>query len=89
MGLLRTSSLPLTLSPHDRMASETYIGQAHFALSGPPGKTCGDCRHFADERGQRGRCQKFTHLTDRIGKPYPAYARSCKYFEEKTKTAGN
>lgn len=36
----------LTAAPFDEAFKGTYLGQAHIAGSGPPGRTCRECRFF-------------------------------------------
>ena len=48
MPLLRPQADHLT---HDDFVTESYIGQAHFATTGPIDKTCNDCRFFVAQRG--------------------------------------
>uniref|UniRef100_UPI003BA8A676 hypothetical protein n=1 Tax=Stappia sp. TaxID=1870903 RepID=UPI003BA8A676 len=36
----------MTAAPCDPQARQTYVGQVHFAGSGPEGRTCRECRHW-------------------------------------------
>jgi hypothetical protein len=68
--------------------SALQAGMAHFANSGPPGQTCGDCQHFAGaiKNGQsKSRCVMFQKLTGRKGEIIDPNYPSCKYFEAKPK----
>jgi hypothetical protein len=71
----------LTGSDNDRaivrMAGQTFPGMAHWASSGPTGKTCGVCVHWS------GPCAKFRVLTNEQGPKVPMSAAACKHFEDK------
>lgn len=79
------------VTPHltgtTRCQAETYAGMAHFAASGPPGKTCRECALYDVERGAEGnlllsRCSKFESMTGKRGQRYVHHALACKYFEQ-------
>lgn len=74
---------------------KTPNGMAHWAGTGPEGKTCRECEHWQHEkryyakRGlQRGtlkpaRCRKYkTMMNGQTGGEIPHDARSCKYFAQ-------
>jgi hypothetical protein len=69
--------------------SAVKAGMAHFANSGPPGKTCGSCKHCIDASsgGQKGatRCAMFRKLTGRRGETISKKYAACRYFEPKSK----
>lgn len=77
----------------DNMRARTRLGQAHFAGSGPPGKTCRECAYFGVSGYSEstrilkdGPCKKFveiSHETQRSGKAptFPHTALACKYFK--------
>jgi hypothetical protein len=60
-------------------------GMAHFAGSGPVGKTCGDCKHHGglvrSKRRIWDRCAMFKQLTGEHGPEVSKYNKSCRYFE--------
>src|SRR5262245_1049479 len=77
----------------------SYSGMAHFANSGPLGRTCAQCAHLGyyqqrrDAAGnltnatfRRGGCQKFFELTGKHGPAVPPSACACKYFQLKDQT---
>lgn len=87
----------LAIDPHLTQAhpnhweiADSYPGMAHFAGTGPKGRRCRDCAFWAggeNTKASRPRvkaapCAKFRHLTRAAGKPVPARAWSCKYFQE-------
>lgn len=61
---------------------------AHFAGSGPVGKTCRECEHWqmqgrtVNGELKPGLCAKFRRLTGWEGAKVPDLAAACKYFEE-------
>jgi hypothetical protein len=77
--------------PIDTLAEATYPGQAHWAGTGPRGRTCRECMlwNVGDGRGDYAdfggikprRCAKFQILTMRRGQPIPHYAPACRHFE--------
>ena len=70
----------------ERMARETWPGMAHWAMSGPLGAKCMDCRHLDLKKGSRleaAQCLEYTRLTRRKGKKVPKWAPACKYFVAK------
>src|SRR5262249_35011830 len=84
----------LTGAPFDRIARDTYPGQAHFAGTGPKFKTCRECAfwdHKQDYHSKRGkfgglikpaRCRKFRTLTNHVGDKIPDDAGACKHFAQ-------
>jgi hypothetical protein len=65
----------------------TWAGMAHFAGTGPPGKTCRECEHWAhagyNANGtiMRAACEKFQKMMPAAKQqPFPHYLRACKYF---------
>jgi hypothetical protein len=73
----------------NKIGEATAPGMAHFAGSGPEGKTCGDCAHkgYIRERHngkhyRHGGCAKFKVLTGSHGPAIEANLKACKYFEQ-------
>jgi hypothetical protein len=76
--------------------SQTHAGMAHFALTGPAGRSCRECAHCASSGkwfSARGRlagapkpapCSKFEKLMhlEAGGPPVPHDAHACKFFSE-------
>jgi hypothetical protein len=68
-------------------------GMAHWAGSGPFGRTCGDCGYLGYQQQiqnaigvvvatkQRHGCAKFLALTGRHGANVPRNTEACRYFE--------
>lgn len=77
-----------TLEANIRM---TYGGMAHFAATGPEGKTCRMCEHWLSEGHaasgilKPARCDKFRQMTGKRGEAIPHSAHACKYFVENDK----
>ena len=73
----------------EKMADATVPGMAHWAGSGPPGKTCRTCKYFGNRRDFGGkvrlrRCSKYTALTQKIGpEPIPAVTAACRHYDPK------
>ena len=76
-----------------RLAPRTYVGMAHFAGTGPEGKTCRECDFWATQwKWARvvalghggfpmpGRCRKHTVFAMRKGEQVPHDAEACKHF---------
>jgi hypothetical protein len=71
----------------------TAPGQAHFAGTGPTGKTCGECkfkgyrRRIVKKSGEFSKavtsagCAKFFELTRTHGPAISKFQQACKYFE--------
>ena len=85
----------LTASPVDAFARASYPGMAHFAGTGPHGKTCRECLFFNhgphDYRAKNGKhrgliepatCGKYRAITLNVGAKIPDDAQACKYFDE-------
>jgi len=85
----------LTESPTNRLARATHPGMAHFAGTGPGGKTCRECIFWShgphDYRSKNGKyrgliepaiCKKFQQMMRVQGEKIPDEAMACKYFEE-------
>jgi hypothetical protein len=81
-------SSKLTMTTTEQRAS--HKGMAHFAGTGPNGRTCRECSHW-DQHGARNkydtklkdeRCKKFSALAQgKKGQAVPADAFACKYFD--------
>jgi hypothetical protein len=66
----------LTYDPVDRLMAHSVPGMAHFAGTGPKGKTCGECAYWMLQR-----CDKYRQLAHRPGpRNIPFHTSSCKYF---------
>ena len=75
------------------MMRATKPGQAHWAGTGPAGKTCGDCVHLGYLRQHRnasgdlvksertGGCQRYFQLTGKHGPVVPVTAGACRHFQ--------
>jgi hypothetical protein len=85
----------LTAAPVDTLARASFPGMAHFAATGPHGKTCRECAFFAhgphDYRAKNGKhrgliepatCKKYQQITLRAGAKVPDDAAACKYFDQ-------
>lgn len=85
----------LTPAPVDDLARASYAGMAHFAGTGPAGKTCRECAFWAhgpyDYRAKVGKyrgliepatCNKYRRITTRTGSKVPDDAMACRYFEQ-------
>lgn len=89
--LIARRSKGLVRTKVDEQLAQTHHGQAHFATTGPEGRTCRECRWWAHLKQKwhpyngalrDSRCIKFKRLTGRRGKPVPHYAASCSHFQE-------
>lgn len=77
--------------PTASAAAGTHVGQAHFAGSGPMGRTCRECVNWVWSSKVDGwskfdgprpaRCAKYKGLMREWGRKVPHGAYSCKYFE--------
>jgi hypothetical protein len=78
----------------DRLSRSSFAGMAHFADTGPAGRTCRECRFWQHvQYGYHSRvgkyhglikpsaCAKYRAITGRAGAPVPDDAMACKYFE--------
>lgn len=85
----------LTASPVDTLARISHPGMAHFAGTGPHGKTCRECLFWKhgphDYRAKNGKyrgliepatCGKYRAITLNEGAKIPDDATACKYFDE-------
>jgi hypothetical protein len=98
------------LTPHltsvdprlDSMVRDTRPGMAHWGHSGPPGTTCGQCKHFGysaplrnghgETVGAKGfpkSCHLFFTLMRQHGRPLPPSQASCRHFEPKKSGLGD
>lgn len=85
----RKISAKLTMTTHEQRV--THKGMAHFAGTGPNGRTCRECIHWdhfngsyrkGDGRISKASCKKFSALTrGEKGHPVPDDAMACKYFD--------
>ena len=69
--------------------SRTHDGMAHFAGTGPDGKTCRTCRYWRTHDTQRlaivarpkpSTCARYESLLGKRGKAIPHDAHACKYY---------
>lgn len=93
MTILNVNPKHTSLGKIDTMASITHKGMAHFAATGPRGKTCRECSFVqvsgyyvisGSHRGslKPGPCHKRASLMQGVkGEAVPHEARACKYFE--------
>src|SRR5262245_24447511 len=73
----------------EAQVARTHAGMAHFAGTGPRGKTCRECIHWAfdgyrqvDASLKLTVCNKYTALMNgREGGRIPYNTAACKYFE--------
>ena len=85
----------LTEAPVDQLARASYPGMAHFAGTGPRGKTCRECTFWAhgphDYRAKNGKyrgaiepavCKKYKQITLQEGSRVPDEAMACRWFEQ-------
>jgi hypothetical protein len=69
--------------------AQSVPGMAHFAGTGPNGKTCGECEFWGYQvttpKGLKlqFRCKKYNELTKKNGNIIPGLTLSCKYWEAK------
>jgi len=76
----------LTQHPDCPDRSSAVEGMAYFPGTGPDGRTCADCNHFAIPLRRGTACRQFwrmTHVFPR--KPLSGKDFACRYFEEKGK----
>ena len=76
----------------DAKMQRTHAGMAHIAGTGPEGKTCRHCKHWANwsgrDRASAGGllkpaiCFKYQEAMRSAGKPVPHHAAACRRFEE-------
>lgn len=82
----------------DRMQDlirKSHPGMAHWAGTGPEGKTCRQCRFFYPEGHfsksnklypghlKPGACRRFQKMTGTKGEKVPHTAAACKFFSER------
>lgn len=84
-------TIPLTESNPklDKLIRQTPPGMAHWAGTGPSGKTCETCKHFGtlyaenSPRAQTNRCKLYQKLMcGKIGGRISENTPACKYFEK-------
>jgi hypothetical protein len=69
--------------------AQSVPGMAHFAGTGPNGKTCGQCEFWGYQvNTHKGlkfqfRCKKYNELMKKDGGIIPGLTLSCKYWEAK------
>lgn len=84
--------------PHDELTQkrfkDSHAGMAHWAGTGPEGKTCRECQFAFDfkrygksnktlpGRLQNARCRKFQSMTGKQGRKLDPNTASCRFFEE-------
>lgn len=83
----------------ERQRAMTWPGQAHFAGTGPHGKTCRQCEYwsgcgvesgyhpqFGKFRGELKKrpCERHAALMNKVGPGVPHDAPACKHFVENT-----
>jgi hypothetical protein len=73
----------------------TAPGQAHWAGTGPAGRTCGECEHFNYWRQiynrsgaithteQHQGCKKYEQLTNKKGPKIDKQLLACRHFQER------
>jgi len=61
----------------------TSPGMAHWAGTGPRGKTCGNCAYLKTKTVAfvTGHCDKYRQMMRNEGPAIPARSLACKYFE--------
>lgn len=67
----------------DELMRGTVAGMAHFAGTGPSGKTCGDCKFltYINIKGAHARCAMFQKLMGKYGPvDIPSYTLACRHF---------
>lgn len=101
MGLIaQQGHLTVTDPALETKRAQTFPGMAHFARSGPEGKTCRHCLSWTGCGGETGyyakkgiyggqlkprSCVRYrTMMQDEIGPGVPHTAPACKYFSENT-----
>lgn len=75
-------NIPLTHIPGTPRKSDAKPGMAHFAGTGPLGKTCRSCI-FCIREQKKHYCHKYTHLMgmDKSGPAIEPEYEACRYFE--------
>ncbi|MDH7790710.1 hypothetical protein [Ochrobactrum sp. AN78] len=67
----------LTKAGFDGAVSKTYLGQAHFAGTGPTGKTCRECifwHQWKWKKPANGKYERVSCSPDRYGKAHRIHA---------------
>lgn len=99
MGLIPDNQHLTIVDPKTETARRrTWPGMAHWAATGPAGKTCRECIFWTDCGGQAGyyarrgmsggglkprSCKKHQELMrGEVGNRVPHHVESCKYFEQ-------
>lgn len=90
--------VPLTVLDRDfnEMVRNTPSGMAHWAGTGPKGRTCRECLYFGGPPGskpeynthgllKKAKCLQYTTLSHRDGRPIPHDSAACKFFHENDK----
>jgi hypothetical protein len=72
------------LANTDKTHAWSEPGMAHFAGTGPKGKTCGGCKFWTHRTANFYGCDKYKELMrGKAGKPIRGSLPACKYFEQK------
>lgn len=97
MGIVSRGGLTILDADLEKKRNATYPGMAHFAGTGPAGKTCRECifwtgcgervRYYAKGGVHGGvirpqACAKYKELMREVGPAVPFTALACKYFAE-------
>jgi hypothetical protein len=97
MGLLTEGQMTVLDKEFEAKRLRTLPGMAHFAGTGPKGKTCRECSewfsdyadsYFAVNGKHHGilkprPCTKYTAMMQgKAGPAIPYYAQACKYFDK-------
>jgi len=98
MGLVKGHEHLTVIDPVlESRRTRTVPGMAHFAGTGPVGKTCRECLHWTGRGNESGyyaaggkfggvlrnrSCEKYRSMMhDTVGPTVPYSAAACKYFE--------
>lgn len=66
--------------------SNTVVGMAHFAGSGPSGATCGGCDYWQTPPGKKIIiCEKYRLMTGDKAKAIPASTQACRHYVARSK----
>lgn len=71
-----------------RLATVTHKGMAHWAGSGPMGKTCRECAfwqtsgRWQNDEPTPSKCARFFQLMHQWGQTVPHRAYACRHFEQ-------
>jgi hypothetical protein len=73
--------------PYSETERNTWAGMAHFAGTGPPGRTCRECVSWLHTGYssvgmiRKAACEKYQKMMrDQNSPKFPHYLRACKYF---------